>query len=154
MNPSDDQKLEQLISRVVRDLPARRAPVTLESRVLQAIAAREAQPWWRKSFVHWPFLVRALFLVLSATLAAGTVWLLLRALGAVPVAEAGEIVSAPLIWWQTFNATVHTLVDLTLRVIPPGAMTWIQIALGAIAVGYGIVIGAGAAAYHALRQAR
>jgi len=154
MNPSDDKNLEHLIARVVRDLPARRAPSTLESRVMQAIAAREALPCCRKSFAHWPFFVRAVFLVLSATLAAGTVWVLLRALGAIPVAEAGQVVSAPLVWWQTFNATVRTLVDLTLRVIPPGAMTWIQIGLGAVAVGYAIVIGAGAAAYHALRQAR
>ena len=154
MNPSEDKNLEELIARVVRDLPARRAPMTLESRVMQAIAAREALPWWRKSFVHWPFLVRVGFLGLSATLAAGTVWLLLRMLGALPVAEAGEVVSAPLVWWQTFNTTVRTLIDLTVQAIPPGAMTWIQIGLGAVAVSYAIVIGAGAAAYHALRQAR
>ena len=54
--------LEQLMERVARAQPSRRAPASLQGRVFAQIAA---QPWWRRGFSHWPMPARAAFLVAS-----------------------------------------------------------------------------------------
>jgi hypothetical protein len=73
-----EARLERLIHEVLRDQPPRRAPASLEARVLAAIE-REALPWWRTGFAHWPLGARAatfavLLLVSKLTLDA-IVWL-------------------------------------------------------------------------------
>src|SRR5476649_1202935 len=70
MTPSPDshEKLEQLIHRTLREQPARRAPRSLEQRVLAELERRAALPWWRRSFAHWPLPARAGFLVICAAL--------------------------------------------------------------------------------------
>ena len=53
--------LQRLIDRACREQPALQAPATLAARVMQGIARRQALPWWRRSFGHWPLAVRAGF---------------------------------------------------------------------------------------------
>jgi hypothetical protein len=151
MKPMDDNELEQRISQWARQLPPRKAPRSLEMRVLAAIAAREALPWWRKSFAHWPAAIRVVFLGVTAALAAGTVWILLGAMGATSVEAAGEVFTAPLAWWHNLNAASRSLLDLVLRALPPSAMSWIYLSLGLVAAAYVALIGAGAAMYRVLR---
>jgi hypothetical protein len=60
------EKLEQLVGSLARAQPARRAPVSLQARVLAQITSQQIQlPWWRKGFAHWPLAARVLFLVAS-----------------------------------------------------------------------------------------
>jgi len=68
MRPHPDADLEQLIDRELRSLPERPAPETLMPRVMQAIAAKRALPWWKKSYVYWPVHARVLFLAASTGL--------------------------------------------------------------------------------------
>lgn len=63
--PPPEHDLEQQIHGLLRDQPLRRAPATLQSRVLDAIAARRAAPWWQRSFLQWPLAARLAFLVAS-----------------------------------------------------------------------------------------
>lgn len=56
-DPSDE-KLERLVGQVLRDQPLRRAPASLEARVLGELAARARLPWWRRGFASWPAAVR------------------------------------------------------------------------------------------------
>src|ERR1700738_3597831 len=65
---SESQTLERLLDRALRELPLRRAPLTLESRVFGELQRRAALPWWRRSFAHWPLLARAAFLVICGVL--------------------------------------------------------------------------------------
>ena len=53
-----DEKLERLVSQVLRDQPLRRAPASLEARVLGELAARARLPWWRRGIASWPAAVR------------------------------------------------------------------------------------------------
>ncbi len=53
-----DEKLERLVSQVLRDQPLRRAPASLEARVLGELAARSRLPWWRRGIASWPAAVR------------------------------------------------------------------------------------------------
>jgi hypothetical protein len=53
-----DEKLERLVGQVLRDQPLRRAPASLEARVLGELAARARLPWWRRGVASWPAAVR------------------------------------------------------------------------------------------------
>jgi hypothetical protein len=68
-----DREMETRLGQALRTLPARRAPATLESRVLDALARRTPLPWWRRSFADWPAAARVAFGVTSAVLAVLTV---------------------------------------------------------------------------------
>lgn len=56
MSYDDDrrERLERLMQRALGEIPARRAPATLEERVLREIERRTVRPWWRKGFAQWP----------------------------------------------------------------------------------------------------
>src|SRR4051794_7570835 len=56
------RRLEQLVCDVARTQPLRRAPASLEGRVLAQLAPA---PWWRRGFTNWPLAARAAFLVAS-----------------------------------------------------------------------------------------
>ena len=51
MNPDE---LERFIHQTLRALPDRKAPGTLEARVLAEVERRAAIPWWHKSWSYWP----------------------------------------------------------------------------------------------------
>ena len=65
-----ERQLARLFERALRDVSLRRAPATLEARVLCELRRRASLPWWRRSFSHWPVLARAGFGVGSAVLMA------------------------------------------------------------------------------------
>ena len=71
MNPENEKNLEQIIHRTLRSLPERRAPRTLEHRVLAAIAAKQSIPWWHKSYAYWPTPVKIAFYSASLVLVIG-----------------------------------------------------------------------------------
>jgi hypothetical protein len=148
--PNHDEKLEQLVHRTLRDLPARRAPRSLGQRVLAEIERRAALPWWRKSFAHWPVAARAGFIVLCV----GLVMLLLT-LGVSLTAgfEAGQYQQAfahEFAWMESGRAIVNALGDFLSimgRNIPP---LWLYGGLAFFAAMYAALFGLGAAAYKAL----
>jgi hypothetical protein len=68
MNATDPNDPLQLLDRTLRELPLRRAPPTLEARVIGELERRAALPWWRRSFAHWPLFARGAFLVICGAL--------------------------------------------------------------------------------------
>lgn len=101
-----ERRLERLLDRTLRGLPVRRAPATLESRVLAELARRAALPWWRRSFVHWPQAARAVFasmcLILAGLAFAAGGWAAsglksLHAVGVWPISWAREAVAVMVI---------------------------------------------------------
>jgi hypothetical protein len=58
-------RLERVVDQALRELPLRRAPASLEARVLAAIEARGVKAGWRSGFSHWPLTARALFILAS-----------------------------------------------------------------------------------------
>lgn len=68
-----DRDLEARLGQALRTLPERRAPATLESRVLDTLARRSPLPWWRRGFGEWPAAARVAFGVTSAALVVLTV---------------------------------------------------------------------------------
>lgn len=138
------QDLEKLIHQTLRSLPDREAPRSLEHRVLAAIAARQALPWWRQSFTHWPVAARSVFLVASAVFAAAVLAGFFRATGEV---QATSLLAGPLEAWarvQAFAAAISDLGGVVWRSIPS---LWIYGALAFAATMYAAFFGLGAAAY-------
>jgi hypothetical protein len=54
----DDKKLELQIDRQLKGLPELDAPAGLVPRVMAALAARAALPWYRQSWSEWPVAMR------------------------------------------------------------------------------------------------
>ncbi len=148
------QRWEASLDAALKSLPPRRAPVSLENRVLAAVAAREARPWWRKNYSHWPLAMRLVFLVATATLAAGTVWLLVRGLDNSAVPAAKESLAASYDGWIQLRSALGGLIDLARDSLSPAAQLWIVGAVGVVALCYATVIGAGAALYRIFWRAQ
>ena len=119
-----EQELERLLHRTLRAVPLRRAPQTLESRVLGELQRRAAMPWWRRSFVHWPQVARAAFVLLCVAMAAAVVGATAAVVGAT-----GE--------WAASLA----------RAVPP---EWIYDGLAVSGLLYTALFGLGIAAYRTL----
>lgn len=148
--PDPDQKFEQLIHRTLRELPPRRAPRSLEQRVLVEIERRVALPWWRKSFVHWPMVARAAFVLVCA----GLVTLVLQAgvwmVNGFDPAQLKHVFAQPYALLEGGVAIGNAIVgfcDVLLRAIPP---LWLYAGLALFAALYATLFGIGAAAYKAL----
>ena len=149
MNQNDSRdELERLLEEAMKDLPLRRAPSTLEARVLGELARRAALPWWRRSFGHWPLFARALFVVICA----GLIRLAFME-GAVAVAgvhslhESGVL---PLSWVRDVGvlaAAAGNLMALLARTAPP---SWVYEGIAVCAVLYAVLFGLSAAVYRTL----
>ncbi|HMI73165.1 MAG TPA: hypothetical protein VK495_00585 [Steroidobacteraceae bacterium] len=143
-----EQKLERALTQALEGLPLRRAPSTLELRVVDELERRAALPWWRVSFTHWPAAPRVAFVAVCIALVAATI------LGGV-FAFAGDrsfdqAAALVLSWVQPFLAVMSSaggVATLLVRVIPP---LWLY---GGLALGimlYVALFGLGAAAYRTL----
>ena len=147
-HPDSEQKLEQVLNQALKGLPLRRAPSTLEARVIGELERRAALPWWRVGFAHWPVGPRIAFVLVCVALVAATI---LGGLSAfVGVRSMNEVAALVLHWVQPFLAVVSSLgglAALLVRVIPP---LWLYGGLSLGILLYVALFGLGAAAYRTL----
>jgi hypothetical protein len=147
------EKLEQIVDRLVRSQPLRRAPAGLEARVLARIAARESsgaeRAWWRTGFAHWPVAARIAFLILACAVVPFVVSGLVSVL---TMAHSGEV---PLVGPVMFRlrtvaeaaSATASLVELVARSVPP---SWIYGAATCALGLYALLFGLGTVAYRSL----
>jgi hypothetical protein len=146
-------RLESLVGRALREAPLRRAPSSLETRVLREIGRRAALPWWRRSFSRWPRLARAGFAltcgsIVAAVLAATWPWAQGSVLAAAGAWSTGSPLSLP--WARSALTLVDVARELDaalVRVVPLG---WLYGAMAAGAMLYAALFGLGVAAYRTL----
>jgi hypothetical protein len=126
------EKLEQLVDGLARAQPVRRAPISLQARVMTQIASRQVRlPWWHKGFAHWPLAARATFLLAS--------------LGFARLALLGVMAVVDVV--QSFLSEPVSIGFAVLHAIPP---LWLY-AGAAIAFGlYAVLFGLGTFAYRTL----
>lgn len=150
MNKMTPEQLEKFIHQNLRSLPPRRAPRSLEARVLAALEQQATVAWYHKSWSHWPAAVRTAFLV-GATAVSGAVMAAFYQMFAgvetsTLVAQAGAKLG---FLAKVYHAAVW-IVDLAANVfgsIPP---LWLYGSLALIAALYATLFGLGAAAYRTL----
>jgi hypothetical protein len=149
VNPDEhrEQQLERLIDNALRDQPLRRAPASLEAKVMAQIARRAAAPWWQSSFSNWPLPARVAFVVVSI----GFAMLVLEATHAIvspldPAAR-GTALLADFAWIPAVFASFGAL----LRGLPS---FWLYGGLTVLAMVYLTLFGVSAAAYRTLYASR
>ncbi len=144
----EEQGLERLLDRTLRELPLRRAPPSLEARVLAELRRRAALPWWRRSFTNWPLFARAGFL---ATCMALVGLALLGGAWAVARLTAFNASGAPSMFWvrQALAALggAGKLAALIAGAVPP---QWLYTGIAFSTALYAALFGLGAAAYRTL----
>lgn len=150
MKKLNEQELEQLIHSTLRSLPARRAPHSLETRVLAALEQQAMIPWYHKSWSYWPAAVRASFLALATGVTGAIVAAFYLGFNGVEqsgvVAQAGERLSF-------FTGIYHVaawVVDLGAQVIGRIPPLWLYGGAAAVALMYATFFGLGAFAYRTL----
>ena len=146
--PETTEESEQLLSQVLHELPLRRAPVTLESRVLGELERRSALRWWRRGFGHWPLAARAAFVAICGAIIGFT---FLDGSWAVAGTRVLHEAGAQWMSWSDPGVAAITsageLAALLVGVIPT---TWLYGGIAAGAMLYMILFGLGAAAYRTL----
>jgi hypothetical protein len=143
-----DGELERLVHGGLRELPMRRAPLSLESRVLEELQRRAALPWWRRSFARWPFAARVGFSLLCAGLAALAALGAARAVVDLGSLEASRTLSIP--WVSGLLALVDIARELMASLAALPAPDWLYEVLGAAALLYAALFGLGITAYRTL----
>jgi hypothetical protein len=143
-----EQQLERALNQAFSGLSWRRAPGTLEARVVQELERRAALPWWRVSFAHWPVVPRVAFVVVCVALVAATI------LGGVFAflgdRSLNEVAGLVLSWVNPFLAVMSSaggIAALLVRIIPP---LWLYAGLALGIMLYVALFGLGAAAYRTL----
>jgi hypothetical protein len=141
-----DREMEARLGQALRALPDRRAPATLESRVLDALAGRGPLPWWRRGFREWPAAARVAFGVTSAALVVLTV--LAAAAANANLGSASHAISTPVL----HDASVFLVITRTLSVSLASILSssWVLGYLIAGAVLYAALFGLAIAGYRTL----
>ena len=141
-----DREMEARLGQALRALPDRRAPATLESRVLDALAGRGPLPWWRRGFREWPAAARVAFGVTSAALVVLTV--LAAAAANANLGSASHAISTPVL----HDASVFFVITRTLSVSLASILSssWVLGYLIAGAVLYAALFGLAIAGYRTL----
>ncbi len=148
MNSPLESKIEQMLDRAGRAMPLRRAPASLESRVLGEIERRAALPWWQRSFEQWPPVARSAFLLTCGVLAVlaltGGVWAVTN-LGTAP-----RLSGLPPLWARHAMTLVGVAGDFAAMLAHLIPEDWIYKGLAASALLYGALFGLSIAAYRTL----
>ncbi len=150
MNKMTPEELEKFIHQNLRSLPVRRAPRSLESRVLAAIEQQAMIPWYHKSWNYWPAAIRAVFLglvtgVTGAFLAAFYLMFTGAETSAL-IAQVGERLS----FFVTIYHTAAWVAEFTVSVLSSIPPLWLYGGVALIAALYATFFGLGAAAYRTL----
>jgi hypothetical protein len=143
-----DREMEARLGRALRTLPQRRAPATLESRVLDALARRAPLPWWRRRFAEWPAAARVAFGVTSAVLVVLTVLAAAAANANLGSLGASRALSTPML----HDASVFFVITRTLSVSLASILSsgWVLGCLIASAALYAALFGLAIAGYRTL----
>ena len=139
---------------VLRRLPDRKAPSSLEGRVLAELSRRAALPWWRKSFAHWPSAVRLSFVLCSALAAFLGVSGLVALAGTQGAHQVTGNISNSLAWLILARDVVASFDGKARQILAAVPPLWLYGVAGGIALCYAALAAIGAATYRAITFSR
>lgn len=144
------EQLEQKIHAVLREQPPRRAPMSLEARVLGEIARRQALPWWQQSYAFWPNSIKLSFLVVATGVAGVILLLSMQLLGVVSGESIRQLFEPVFGAINTVRAATSALMGLVNLTLPDISTTYLYAGLAIIGGAYAVMLGLGATAYRVL----
>jgi hypothetical protein len=133
-----EEKLERLVSQVLRDQLLRQAPASLEARVLSEIAARARQPWWRRGIASWPATVRVP-VITGCAVCVPLVWVLSVWLVTHLASATRSRIAGPLAALQGTGHTIASLGALTTRIFQSIPRDWLVGGMIATATLYAVL---------------
>ncbi|HYC71848.1 MAG TPA: hypothetical protein VEB66_11615 [Opitutaceae bacterium] len=150
MKKLTEKELEQFVHAALRSLPDRKAPGTLEARVLAAVERQAAIAWWHKGWAYWPSAVRAAFLAVATAVSGAIVFAAYAMFAGLDTAAVMTDVSERFAGVTQLFTLLQALVDLCrafLAGIPP---LWLYGGLAMVGALYASLFGLGAFAYRTL----
>lgn len=145
------------VARVLQGQVPLQAPVTLEDRVLAAIAGTSVAPWWQQPLLRWPVLARLAFVALAFA----CIWLGLAVAGSavelVGGIEGVRHATATLPgygWARAMIDTLSILTDVARTLAGSLPHLWLYGSLLFVACLYGSFFGLGAVGYRAFHRSR
>jgi hypothetical protein len=147
MTPAE---LEQFIHRNLHSLPPRRAPRSLESRVLAALEQRAMIPWYHKSWSYWPAAVRAAFLVIASGVTGAFLAAFYLGFNGVNTSAVAAQAGVKLGVFTKLYHSAAWLVDFGAHLVGSIPSLWLYGGLALVAALYATFFGLGAAAYRTL----
>jgi hypothetical protein len=147
-SPDVDAEAEHALTRALQNLPLRRAPADLETRVLHQLERRRSRDSWRRGFTHWPAAARAGFVGICISLLSATLvdyrW---STLGEGALQRAfGEALS----WTYLAVGFIASAIDLLTRVARALPESWLVTIATAAAALYAVLFGLSAVAFRTL----
>lgn len=143
-----NEKADRTLSHILRNLPPRPAPATLESRVLQQLQHRRALAWWWHGFAHWPAAARAGFIttciVLIGASLPDTGWSMLR------TGVLQRVLSWAMSWAYPAAGAIASTTAVSTRIVHAVPADWLYAILAMGAALYAALFGLGLAAYRTL----
>ncbi|HEY4299601.1 MAG TPA: hypothetical protein VGM73_01925 [Candidatus Didemnitutus sp.] len=153
MKKMNEKELEEFIHTTLRSLPDRRAPGTLEARVLALVEQRAGVAWYHRGWTYWPATVRVIFLALASSVAALAVVALYFAGQGVELSRVAHEVGTRFPAAAEWYAAGSWFVGFTNRIATNLPSLWVYGGLAAMAALYATFFGVGAAAYRAFHRA-
>ena len=150
MNKMTPEELEKFIHQNLRSLPPRRAPRTLESRVMAALEQRAAIAWYHKSWAYWPASVRAAFLAVATGVSGAAVAAFYFLSMGVNATELGSELAGKfngVLRLGSMLTSASDFISLVIRNAPP---FWLYGGAAFVVAMYVTFFGLGAAAYRTL----
>jgi hypothetical protein len=144
-----DEKLERLVSQVLLDQPLRRAPASLEARVLGELAVRARLPWWRRGVASWPAAVRVP-VITACAVCVPLVWVLSVWLAARLVSATRSRIAGPLATLQGAGRAVASVRAVTAHMFQSIPHEWLVGGIIATAAVYAVLFALVALGYSLL----
>jgi hypothetical protein len=139
-------ELERQLTRTLRGQPLRRAPDSLERRVLAQLEAGAAVTPWRRGFAHWPLAARIAFLAASVGVVKVALFIAVWLSRPLESRELSFDLPSQIAWVQTLFAAIGSVA----RTVPS---LWVHAAVAVFVIMYVALFGVGASAYRTLRAA-
>jgi hypothetical protein len=150
MKKLNEKELEQFIHATLRSLPDRKAPGTLESRVLAALEHRATVAWYHRSWGYWPAGVRAAFLALATATGGATVMAFFLFSQNVDAGAVAREAGSRFEWLSRLYGAGEWCVDLGNHIVGAIPSLWLYGGVALVAALYATFFGLGAAAYRTL----
>jgi hypothetical protein len=139
-------ELERQLTRALRDQPLRRAPDSLERRVLAQLEAGVSVTRWRRGFAHWPLAARVAFLAASVGIVKVALSIAMWLSTPLDARVFSFDLPSQIAWVQTLLVAMGSIA----RTVPS---LWVHAGIALFAIMYLALFGVGASAYRTMRAA-